>query len=284
MMMDKKFLINEVSKSFEELCKKRLKDRLNSLYIVGSYAFGKISMDRPDINFLLILKNKSTSKDYLIIGRICQEVVKNFQNKCSVRIEFRPFRYIYPKIKRDYDVFLNPIIQSVDEIKNKGFIFNKWFTEGLKSANKLLYGEDFLKTIEVGKITKQNVFQGAFLDLAFFTIPLSRAPAQYDKNESDLLFNESLTNGKNICYLGIEVAMTNEELANKKYIEYIKNKETIADFYKERYGIEASELVKKIFDAREHYLTYKKDPKKAREIFDAALKIGEIIYMKLIAN
>ncbi len=281
---EKMALVSEVTKSFEDLCKKELENRLNSLYIVGSYAFGKISLDRSDVNFLLILKEKATSEDYLIIGKICRKVVKKFQDKCSVRIEFRPFRYIYPKIKRDYDVFLNPIIQSVEEIKNRGCIFNKWFTEGMKNANKLLYGEDFLKTIEVGEITKQDVFQGALFDLAFFTIPLLRAPAQYDEDEQDLLFNEALTNGKNMCYLGIEVAMTEEELSSKAYTNYIRNKETIADFYRERYGEDAAEIVKKIFDAREHYLTYKRDAKKAIEIFDAALKIGEIIQYKLFTG
>ena len=95
---------------------------------------------------------------------------------------------------------------------------------------------------------------------------------------------QALTNGKNMCYLGIEVAMTEEELSSKVYTNYIRNKETIADFYRERYGEDAAEIVKKIFDAREHYLTYKRDAKKAIEIFDAALKIGEIIQYKLFTG
>lgn len=280
-MKEKRSLVDEVAKTFEKVSKKELGERLESLYVIGSYAFGKISLDRPDLNFLLILKEDATPEDHLKIGEICREMVRIFEDKCSVRIEFRPFRYIYPKVRKDYDIFLNPIIQSVKEIKSKGFIFTKWFTEGLKNANKLLYGEDFLNTIEVGEITKQDIFQGAIFDLSFFTIPLTRAPAQYGKEEFDLLFNEAMTNAKNMCYLGIEVAMSEEELKNKEYTNYIENKDTIRDFYRERYGEQVAELVGKVFNARENYLKFKKDSKKAEEMFGIALQIGDLIQHRL---
>lgn len=281
---EKRELIDQVAESFESLCNNHFNKRIHSLYIVGSYAFNKVSLDRPDINFLIILKGRTTSNDYLILGELCHKIIKNFQDKCSVKIEFRPFRYIYSKIKRDYDVFLNPIIQSVDEINSIGHIFTKWFTIGLKNANKLLSGQDFLKTLNISTITKQDIFQGAIFDLSFFTIPLARAPAQYSEDEYDLLFNEALINGKMMCYLGIEIVMTEEELAKQEFTNYIKNKETIAEFYKTRYGEREANLVKKIFDARENYLTYKNDTAKAKEIFDIALQIGGIIQNKLFSG
>jgi len=280
----KKILVEDVAKNFEKACKKVLGERLHSFYMVGSYAFGKISLDRPDINYLLILKESAIPKDYLKLGDICREIVETFKKQCSVRIEFRPFRYIYPKIRKDYDVFLNPIVLSLQEIKGMGCIFNKWFTEGLKSANKLLFGSDLLPTLEVGEITREDIFQGAIFDLSFFIIPLTRAPAQYDEDEFDLLFNEAMTNGKNICYLGIELAMNDEELKNKEYVNYIQSKETIVDFYKERYGEEAAILVFKIFDARENYLQYKKDPQKAKEMFEVAVTLGDLVKFKLFSS
>lgn len=284
MIENKKKLVDTVAKTFEEICKKELSERLNSLYVVGSYAFDKISLDKPDINFLIILKEGATPEDHIKIGKICRKMTEIFKDRCSVRIEFRPFRYIYPKIRKDYDIFLNPIVLGVQEIEGMGCIFNKWFTEGLKNANRLLYGEDFLKTLAVGEITKQDIFQGANFDLSFFTIPLTKAPSQYDEDEFDLLFNEAMTNGKNMCYLGIEIAMSEEELRNKEYTKYIQSKETITDFYRERYGERASELVDKIFDARENYLRYKKDRQKAEEIFGVALSIGNLIRYKLFSE
>jgi len=282
--MDKTKLVDSVANTFAELCKEKLGERLESLYTTGSYVFNKISLDRPDINFLLIFKGRSTPDDYLKHGDVCHQIINQFKEECSIRIEFRPFRYLYPKVRKDYDVFLNPILISLDEIKERGYIFTKTFTEGLKSANKLLYGNDVLSTIKVGEITTQDLFQGAMFDLPFFMIPLTRAPAQYDESDTDLLFNEALVNGKMLTYLGMELVLTEEELRNKAFIKYIQNKEAIVSLYKERYGEHIGSLVSKIYEARENYLKYKKDPEKAREIFSATLQIGGAIQYKLFSR
>ena len=282
--MDYKNLVDAVASTFAEFCKEKLGKRLESLYVTGSYAFNKISLDRPDINFLLILKGRATPDDYLTHGEICHQIIDRFNGDCSIRIEFRPFRYLYPKVRREYDVFLNPILISVDEIRDMGCIFTKWFTEGLKSSNKLLYGNDFLSTIETEEITMQDLFKGAMFDLPFFMIPLTRAPAQYDESDTDLLFNEALVNGKMMSYLGMELALTEKELRNKVFVKYIQNKETIVSFYKERYGAHTGSLVSKIYEARKNYLKYKNDPERAKEIFKAALQLGEAIQRKLFSR
>jgi hypothetical protein len=262
----------------------QLSERLESLYSVGSYAFGKIALDKPDLNCLLILKGYASPKDYLAIGKICRNLMDDFKDKCSVRVEFRPFRYIYSGPTDLYEIFLNPIITSTQEIASRGFIFTKWFTQGLKESNRLLHGRDFLTSITVSDISRGDLVQGALFDLPFFTIPLTRAPAQYGNDESELLFNEALTNGKNMCYLGLEIAMTEQELKARDYLKYIKDKGTISGFYKERYGDEAGQLVAKIFDAREHYLEYRKDRAKAEEIFSTALRIANLLQERLFSS
>lgn len=282
--MDKTKLVDAVANCFAELCKEKLCERMESLYITGSYVFNKISLDRPDINFLLIFKGRTMPDDYLKQGEICREIIEQFKNECSVRIEFRPFRYLYPKVRKDFDIFLNPILISVDEIKDMGCIFTKLFTEGLQSANKLIYGKDILNDIKIGEITKQDVLKGAMFDLPFFTIPLTRAPAQYDDSETDLLLNEALINGKMLSYLGIEIALTEKELNNKVFMKYIQNKETITDFYKERYGERIASQIEIIYDARENYSKFKNDPIKAREVFSATLQIGGVIQFKLFSG
>ncbi len=282
--MDQKILIDNVANIFAKFCQEKLGKRLESFYLTGSYVFNKISLDRPDINFLLIFKDRTTPDDYLNFGEICHRIIKHFKEECGIRIEFRPFRYLYPKVRKDYNIFLNPILTSVDEIKDRGCIFTKTFTEGLKSANKLLYGNDVLDTIKVGDVTRQDLLQGAMFDLPFFTIPLTRAPAQYDKSDTDLLLNEALVNGKMLTYLGMELALTEEELKNKTFVKYIQNKEMIVSFYKERYGEYIGSLVSKIFEVRKHYLKYNKDPEKAKEIFKATLQIGGVIQRKLFSK
>ena len=282
--MDRKDLVATVASTFTDLCKEKLGARLESLYVTGSYAFNKISLERPDINFLLILKGRTTPDDYLKQGEICRQLIDTFKEQCSVRIEFRPFRFLYPKVRKDFDVFVNPILTSVDEIREMGCIFTKWFTEGLKNSNRLLFGNDFLATLEVGEITVQDLIRGAMFDLPFFILPLTRAPAQYDESETDLLFNEALVNGKMLSYLGIELALTEEELKQKAFVKYIENKETIVQFYAERYGTEVGELVKTIYEAREKYLQYKNDPAKAKELFEAALQLGGAVQGRLFTE
>lgn len=57
----------------------------------------------------------------------------------------------------------------------------------------------------------------------------------HDEDEYDLFFNEVLTTAKNFVSLGVEIAMSDEELAENKYVYYVENKEKLVDFYKERY-------------------------------------------------
>lgn len=283
--MNRKQLVGKVARVFESKVKAGLSKRLHSFYIVGSFAFGKISEQRPDINFLLIFDKFTSPQDYLLVGKICREIEKEFSKDATVKIEFRPFRYIKPRYKNEFDVSINPILISTGEIQAMGgVIFNKWFTEGLKSANKLLLGKDHLKDMVVSEITREDLIKGGMFDLMFFTIPLSRAPAQYEDKESNLLLNESLINAKNIAFFGIEAAMSEEELAGKKYIDFMKNKEKISAFYKERYSEEAMKMVKRIFQIRDGYLKFKDDPKVAKEVFTIALNLGNLVRKKLFSH
>jgi len=282
--MDRTALVDDAVSTFVEFYKAKLGERLESLYVTGSYAIDKISLDRPDINFLLIFKGRTTPDDYLTHGEICRQIIDRFSSECSIRVEFRPFRYLYPKVRGKYDIFVNPILSSIDDIRNMGCIFTKTFTQGLKSSNKLLYGNDLLSTVEVGELTMQDLVKGAMFDLPFFMIPLTCAPAQYDESDSDLLFNEALVNGKMLSYLGMEIALTEEELRNKAFVGYIQNKETLVGLYKERYGAHIGNLVGKIYEARENYLKYKDNPERAKELFEAALQLGEAIQYKLFSR
>ncbi len=281
--MNHQQLVKYIAQTFQAEVQVHLKNRLHSFYVVGGYAFGKISKQRPDVNFLLIFDKFTTPEDYLEIGEICKTVEEKYKKDATVKIEFRPFRYIKPRYRNDFEVSINPIIISTGEIKQmNGVIFNKWFTNGLKKSNKLVFGNDFLKSLKIQNITKDDLMKGIVFDVTFFTLPLSRAPAQYDDTEYNLLLNESLINAKNVIYFGIVVAMTADELKNKVYVSHIENKEKIPSFYEDRYGKEAGDMVKLVFEVRENYLNYKDDVKTAKEIFSVALNIGSIVRNKFL--
>jgi len=281
-MKDIKILVEKISLSFQNKVRSSFSSRLKSFYLVGSYAFGKISEQRPDINFLLIFDKFVTPQDFLTLGKICRSLEKEFSKAVTIKIEFRPFRYIKPKYKNEFEVSVNPILVGTGEIQEMGgVLFNKWFTEGLRSVNKLLFGSDFLETLKIAEITKEDVVKGAMFDLMFFTMPTSRAPAQYWDDESNLLLNESLENAKNIAYLGIVAVMNMEELKKKSYVDYIKNKERIFGLYKERYVDEAAGMIKRIFQIREQYLKFKNNPGVAEEVFAIALNLASVVRSKV---
>lgn len=258
--------------------KKKLHYRLASCYIVGSYAVGKISLDRPDINFLLIFKEKIIPADYLTVGRICQDTEEKFAEVATVKIEFRPFRYIQPHFHGRYEVSINPRLTSNEEIQRLGgAIGPKWIAEGMKAMSKRVFGEPILEQLHPGPILRSDIVRAVTFDLAFFTIPLSYAPAQYSTEECGLLLNESLVNAKNIASLGIIAAMTSAELTARAYIHMQIDKNKMVPFYATRYGSKYGAMVEKILDVREHYLEYRNNPEVAEDMFSIALELGNAV-------
>ena len=61
-------LVARVARSFEQKVKEKLSPRLKSFYLVGSYILGKISDQRPDINFLLVFDEFTGPQGYLSVG------------------------------------------------------------------------------------------------------------------------------------------------------------------------------------------------------------------------
>ncbi len=276
-------LVNQTTKYFQELVLRYLKPRLQSFYLVGSLVTEHISLDRPDINYLFIFKGRTLPQDYLTIGRLTQMLEAHFADKVSLRVEFRPFRYILPHYHHNFEISLNPILTSVEEVKEMGnMIFNPWFSYALKSQNILLFGEDdFLRGLQPPTPTQQILRDAARFDLAFFTTPLSRAPAQYTPCQTHLFLSESLINAKNLAYLGVEAAMTKRQLASHQYVRYVHQKEKLVGFYRKHYSSRAAKMVETILETRQHYLLYRYNPVRAEEIFSIAFELAGLIRQKL---
>jgi predicted nucleotidyltransferase len=282
---ERKNIVDNVAKSFEADCKEKLGERLEGFYLVGSYAFDKISLDRPDINFLLIFKERADADDFLVLADILRKIINEFKDEVLLRPDFRPFKSIYPKFRRDYEITINPIIMNMaDKNLPAPFAYPKYFTEGIKNSRKLLLGNDVLNGVEIGKVTRQDIQEWMIRDILFQEIPLARAPVQYDEDEYDLFFNEVLTAAKNFVSWGIEIAMSDEELAEKMYVYYVENKEKLVEFYKERYGEDVSQMVEKVLDARKNYLKYKTDKEMVKGMFRIALGLAGVLKYKLFSG
>lgn len=262
---------------------KEISDKTETLTIVGSYAFDKISESCPDINLFLCLKENANAETYLKISNVLTEIINKYSDDFIVRPDFRPFKFPYPFYKGDYEVFVNLIVVSMKDKKGDfPFGLPKHFLNGIKQARKVLYGSDVLGDTNFD-FDKNYLLMAGKLYLNIFKFQLLRAPLSYDMSKDfDLAFNESLKNGKMIAYLGVEIVLTEEEIRNGEYMKYIANKESMVDFYKERYGKAASQFVVFLLQARDNYGAWKKNKRKAKDTFKMAYGLCDIVHDKLI--
>lgn len=274
-------LIDELIKSLKE----KLGNRLESIILTGSYAIGKISYDRPDVNLILFFKERFAPEDSIMLSKIFSRLVKKFKEEYVVRPEFRPFRFVYPRIrdKEKMEVFINPLILNMADI-NEEFPFNQghYILAGMKKMGKVVFGSDPLIGIDL-KITKERVVKNMFRIWWTYKIQIDRTPLAYDiEKDCDLFFNESLAMGKLISYDGIELVMTDEELKEEKYIEIVSEKEKLIKFYKKRYDEEAAKFLEIILNSRKNYLEWRNNERKAVELYKATSGIWQKIWLKLL--
>lgn len=263
--------------------KNNLGNGLESIYLVGSYAKGKISLSRPDINWLLIHKEPIEDDSRWKLGEILTETIDKFIGDFVVRPELRPFKFSHP-IKKGKAVFVNLSIvssaSSPNEFKKKNSFIPEYVFEGFKASRKLVFGKDVLKNIDF-QVSKKAIQAGAMGKIISHKVQLDRIPLAYHlKRDVDLVFNESLSHGKNLLYFGVELLMSDKELKEKRFFEIFHDNEQLLKLYKTRFP-EATDLVKKILEAKDHFEKWKSDPKKAKEIYLATSRFLNLLFRKI---
>ena len=279
-MVNKKDIDRLVNFINEEI-KTKLGEKLDSIYLIGSYTQGKITTSRPDINWLLIHKDPIEDNSRWILGEILTKTIDAFIKVFTVRSEPRPFKFSYP-IKRGEDVFVyisivvNATLSDVFKIKNS--FIPEYVFEGFKSSRKLVYGEDVLKNINFN-ISKKEILSSAMAKILSHKVQLDRIPLAYHlERDIDLVFNESLSHGKNLIYFGIELIMTDNELKEKKFLEYFHNETKLISIYKDRFP-RVLKFVSNIIKAKSNYQEWKRIKEKAKAIyFDSSALCNSLFY------
>ncbi|MGD8744530.1 MAG: hypothetical protein PVJ52_02975 [Candidatus Woesebacteria bacterium] len=261
----------------------KIGERLESIYLVGSYTKGKISHSRPDINWLLIHKEPIKDNSRWILGEILTDVIDEFENEFVVRPELRPFKFSYP-IKRGKEVFINISIvssaSSSDEFKKRNSFIPEYVFEGFKQSRKLVSGKDVLKNINF-QVSKKAIHDSAKGKIASHKVQLDRVPLVYHlKKDVDLVFNESLSHGKNLIYFGVELLMSDKELKKGNYLDIFHNDKKLLQFYNNRYP-EVADLVKKILKSKKHFEEWKSDYSKAKEVYLTVSSFSKLLFEKI---
>lgn len=274
-------LVDQVFGYFIEEFKREFAGQLAALYVVGSYAVGKVNLDRPDLNFLVVLEGIDP-EDHILLGRVFKDAVKRYQSHAGIRPYFPPFRFIYPENREQYDIFVSAVVlDSKRDDLSLPLGITRWVLDGYLSSRKLMAGSDVFTDINLPPITRQELLERSLIDLEFYRLPLEKAPVQYHSDELDLLLGESVILGKSVVYLGVEAAMKDEELQNKDYMKFFADPNLFSKFYKQRYGVDVASHADLILDALERYGVYKNDKAKILAVYESAIKLIDAVEQKI---
>jgi len=258
--------------------KQKFETRLESIYLVGSYPMGIISSTRPDVDWLLIWKEKIGGEDRWELGKILSKTINEFEHEFTVRPEFRPFKYSYPIKKTEYDLFVN---LSNAYAAHDSATFKKlnpripdYVFAGFQSSRQLVFGTDLLKNIEF-EVSVEDIIETGRHRLTTHKIQLDRIPLTYHlQKEIDLIYNEALSHGKNLMYFGVEMLMSDAELREKLFLDVLRNNDKILQFYKARLP-EVVANVETVMTSKEKYPHWKYEKPKAKALYLAAHELVE---------
>jgi hypothetical protein len=272
----KQEIVDSIGRYYENACQAKLANDLEGLYIFGSYAFGKISLDIPDINYFLLLKEDVAPGFFLQHAEILKDVVHHFKDVATVRPEYRPIRYMLPRVKGgDFVVFMCLRYTRMEDRFGPIPFGMGWVLEAVLQTRKLVFGKDSLADVVQPPPTKD--YLKAFFPEAFTRVwqTLESAPFQYVlPEESEMLMHEAhkVAQMASIGF-GVTLALDEKELAEKKWLAYVTDKPKLIEFYKTRYDEATAKNVEIMLDVRENWFKHAKDPEMAIKMYKAAIDI-----------
>jgi hypothetical protein len=278
-------LVNSIARSYETKCIAALGNDLEGFYVFGSYAFGRISLDIPDINYFLLLKEGVHPDAFLRHAEVLHEVIDEYAADAKVMVEFRPFRYIYPTKKgADYEVFICPQMGRMEDRHPPVPFGWGWVFQGVLETRRLLFGRDALAQVHQPQVTFDYIKRFFPSTYELLWLPFERAPVQYSlPEESELLMHEALKTAQDsACGFGVNLALTDVELRANKWLEFVSEKNRLIPFYEERYDAASARNVELMLDVRANWLKYKNDPEMALKMFRAAMELVTAIKAKYV--
>jgi hypothetical protein len=273
---EKRKIIDSIARFYEKRCEEELGNDLEALYLFGSYAFDKISIEIPDINYLLLLKEGVSPEVFLKNAQILRELRDKFKDVATIMPEFRPNRYIYPTIKgADFDISICTQYARMEDRHGPVPFGWGWVLEALLQTRRLIFGKDALAEVYQPPPTRdyiRNFFPPTF---SHIWLPLERAPFQYKlPEESYLLMHEAhkVAQMASIGF-GVTLALNDKELEEKRWLEFVTAKDKLVRFYQERYDEDTANNVRLMLEVRDNWLRYKRDSEMAIKMFKAAINI-----------
>lgn len=277
-------ILKDILKEIAEGLKTEIGDNIESITLVGSYAIGKISYQRPNINILVFLKPGHPAKTHLSIGKVLRSVGRKFSKNFRFRIDPFPFRFIFPIGKGELEVTVNvnPFYMEEQNLEtfvspNKSiktpFGVAEIIMQGMKDTRKVLYGSDVLGSMDFS-VSHDAVIYSVPREVFLYDLMLTRAPMTYDVDKDyDLLATEALEVGKTTLVLLAEVLLDDESLKKGRHLELNADKNKLLEFLKKTKIKGLADWAETVISARDNFLEVKKDKTKTLALYEAAFNI-----------
>lgn len=275
--------VDLVVNSFATRVKDNLGEKIESMFLAGSYATGTFSTSSPNVNLYLISKVNKSNELFLPLSKIFFETRNRFKDQVNVVADLKPYRSAFYRPEKDKATLTIRINLFDMKDSDRKFMVPDYVLRGWRSSQKVLYGKDVLKDLPIKvAITPELLAQKRFVLLTIMQ-QLKHMPFTYDWiKEPELLFHESYEFAKYLLSEGLLLKMTDKEIEEGMDVKIYDEKEEFVSFYLEKYGKDAGELARKVVDARTHYSEWKNDIGKAQEMYFTAWRIYGIVWTTLM--
>lgn len=281
--------IGELVSEIINRLKSRLGKYIESITLSGSYAIGKMSLQRPNVNILVFVKPNSPADFYLEIGKILYRVGNKYLKFFRFRVDPFPFRFARPIGNKELEVSLNLNLYEMTDkdlitwIKPNKKIRTPFGAPGpviqsFKAMRKLVFGKDVLGSIEF-YVTHEDILLNVIREFPIYRLQLTRAPMTYDIDKDyELLATEALEIGKSCLGSAAGVLLDEKSVKQGKHLELLADKERLLEFLKRNGSPRLAKWAEVIIKSRDNFLEIKEDKKKVFELYEAAYNILNMIF------
>jgi len=281
--------INDMVNEIIENVKSKSESHIESITLTGSYAIGKMALERPNVNILVFLKRHPPARIYLETGRILFSVGKKYQKFFRFRIDMFPFRFAYPVGDKELEVSVNLNLYDMAEKD-----LEMWMTptkkvwapfgapqavmQSFRSMRKVVFGSDVLGRMEF-HVTYEDILLGVLKEFPLYKLQLTRAPMTYDIDKDyELLATEAVQVGKTCLGTTAAVLLDEESIRQGKHLELLADKRKLLRFMKQAGSPDLGRWTEIVIRARDNFLSVKKDKDKVFEVYDAAYNILNVTF------
>ncbi len=282
---EKTNLINSFARTYEKRCEATIGHDLEALYLFGSHAFDKLNLNMPDINYFLLLKEGVDPSVFLTHADMLRDLINEYKGKARILVEFRPNRYIYSSEKDvGFDFVINPQYGRMEDRHGDVPFGWGWVFEAFLRTRKIVFGHDALVDVHQPVLTIDYIKKYFPATFSHIWLPLERAPIQFHLPEDNyLLLHEALKVAQNAAIgFGVNLALNEAELKEKKWLEFVYDKNKLIPFYKDRYDEKTAQNVVLLLEVRDNWDKYKNDVVMGQKMYRAAVSICTSLKAKYI--